>query len=291
MTVADVAAAAQSAAKGTGAKPKKGSSLVKMLNGRSEPRAVNEVLNAYSGRMQNLLPDEKAVVAMKEAVFNIIRNDSKLQACSMQSLLGAVMRAVSLGLTPNDPYLQHCHIIPRKNYKSGIVEATFQVGYQGIIVRLHRAGLVNQVVAEVVHDGDHFEYQRGDDPKLIHRPALTLPEGAPMVGAYAVLFGTDGVKTPRFLRASEIRKVREFALKATKGTGPWIDWPEEMAKKTAIKAAAKYLPRETSIDLWRHDDSIQIVKADGRGLVLEAEAIESDSDTEEAEVVEDGQPE
>ena len=53
----------------------------------------------------------------------------------------------------------------------------------------------------------------------------------------------------------EIEKVRKVSRAANKG--PWVDWWEEMARKTVLRRLSKRLPMSTDLDdLIRRDDAL-----------------------------------
>ena len=86
------------------------------------------------------------------------------------------MQAVQLGLEPG--LLGHCYILPYKR------EATFIIGYKGMIDLARRSGHIQSIYAHAVHENDEFEYELGLHPKLEHKPSHG-DRGA-FIGAYAV---------------------------------------------------------------------------------------------------------
>ena len=76
-----------------------------------------------------------------------------------------------------------------------------------------------------------------------------------MIAAYAVARTRDeGVYTEVMSRA-DIDKVR--GISKAKDSGPWVQWFDEMARKTVIRRLAKRLPMSTDIDgLIRRDDEL-----------------------------------
>ena len=73
------------------------------------------------------------------------------------------MQAVQLGLEPG--LLGHCYILPYKR------EATFIIGYKGMIDLARRSGHIQSIYAHAVHENDEFEYELGLHPKLEHKPS------------------------------------------------------------------------------------------------------------------------
>lgn len=151
------------------------------------------------------------------------------------SLCSCIIEAAALGLDIDSRGL--AYFVPFGNRVNLII------GYKGFIELAYRSGRVSSIYAEVVCQNDHFEYEMGLTPKLKHTPALG--ERGQMLAVYAVakVAGTD----PMFvvLSNSEVNKVRSTA----KTSKVWDQWPEAMAKKTAIRRLAKMLPMSPDVQM------------------------------------------
>lgn len=92
----------------------------------------------------------------------------------------------------------------------------------------------------VVYANDTFDYQLGEKPELTHKPTrLGEDRGAP-IGAYAIAEHRDGRRMLEVMDAAEIGRVR--ATSKSKDRGPWVEWPDRMAEKTAGRRLFKQLP-------------------------------------------------
>ena len=117
--------------------------------------------------------------------------------------------------------------------------------------------------AQIVYSNDLFEWEQGDNPKLIHKPSLELDDNARPLAVYAVARKDGKVVDRTVMRIGEINKIMKgskagFKQKWDKATnryatdakgdpigevvGIWKDHWEERAKKTAIRRLAKQLP-------------------------------------------------
>lgn len=144
----------------------------------------------------------------------------------------------------------------------GIREKTYE--YMGILLSAH-----------VVYTGDDFEWEEGDNPKLVHKPSLDLDDSATPRIVYAVA-RKDGVVIDRVvMRIGEINKIMRSSKSGFKQKwvnnrpvyddkgvavgdiiGMWKDHWAEMAKKTAVRRLAKQLPLvEKLSDIIERDDS------------------------------------
>lgn len=180
---------------------------------------------------KHLDPDRLARVAL-----TTIRTNPALLECSIQSLMAGVMQAAQLGLEPG--LLGHCYLVPFHNSKTGTKEAQFIIGYKGLIDLARRSGNIQSITAHAVHENDHFEFEYGLEEKLIHKPALTN-RGAPYA-YYAVAKFKDGGHQILVMSKEDIERHRKRSKAAN--AGPWVTDYDEMAKKTVIRAMAKYLP-------------------------------------------------
>ncbi|HEV8035187.1 recombinase RecT [Yoonia sp.] len=227
---------------------------------------------------------------------NAIRTTPKLQECDPISFLGALMQCAALGLEPNT-VMGFAYMIPFKNNKKGITEVQLIVGYRGLIDLARRSGHITTISAHIHYSDDiEWVYQEGSDPKLVHVPGDQ--EGQPL-HAYAVAQFRDGGFAQIVLPWKQVMKIRDgsqgwqTAVKfgSTKNS-PWFTHEAAMAKKTAIRALAKYLPLSVEFQ-----DAIQIDKDGGAqvdyagfalnpdqgGPIIEGEAVDSDEDVPEPE--------
>jgi recombination protein RecT len=96
-----------------------------------------------------------------------------------------------------------------------------------------------------VYDKDKFEYELGDNESITHKPFLGEDRGK-QIAVYAVAKTKDGAIYREVMSVSDVEKVRS-ASRAGK-FGPWVDWWDEMAKKTVIRRMAKRLPSSADLD-------------------------------------------
>ncbi|MBX7450395.1 recombinase RecT [Mycolicibacterium sp. 3033] len=146
------------------------------------------------------------------------------------------MSAAQLGLEPGP--LGEAHLVPFRDGKSGDYIVQFIPGYKGLVKLAWQSGQMADIWAEVVYENDEFDYTLGLNRDLVHKPARTV-RGKP-VYVYAVAKLKDGGTPFVVLAVEEVESIRSRS-KAGKN-GPWVtDWAA-MAKKTAVKQLAKWLP-------------------------------------------------
>ena len=179
---------------------------------------------------KHLNPDRMARIAT-----TALRQTPALARCTPESFLGALLTASQLGLEPGptgDAYL-----VPYGNV------CTFVPGYRGLIRLARNSGQLRDIWAEVVFANDVFSYSLGLHRDLVHVPAKG-DRGTP-VYVYAAAELADGGRPFVVMSVDEVEAIRGRS-KAGRN-GPWVtDW-SAMAKKTAVKQLAKWLPLNAEV--------------------------------------------
>jgi len=221
-------------------------------NGRIIPKSKNadekalaKMIAGMTDAIKHALPRHVTPERMGRIVLTALRTTKDLHRCSPASFLGSVLSLAQLGLEPNTP-LGHAWLIPRNMKKVGWT-CTFIVGYQGYIELAYRTGKVMGIYAEVVRDGDVFSFRRGLRPDLIHEPKSIDIEPKSITHAYAVANIRDADPVFEVLNRAQIEARRNRSAAANADISPWkSDW-EAMAKKTAVRALHKWIPKAAEL--------------------------------------------
>lgn len=192
---------------------------------------IGSVLAQYQPSFAKLLPSHLSAERMFRVAMACIRQTPKLQQCTPQSLVSALMVASELGLEPGGAR-GLLYLVPYGNIATPIV------GYRGLIQLVRNSGDLSSIEARVVHERDKFEVEFGLAPRLAHKPNMADP-GKP-VAAYAIATLQDGTKQVEVMTIEDIEKVR--ARSRSGKSGPWDTDYGEMAKKTVTRRLLKYLP-------------------------------------------------
>lgn len=170
-----------------------------------------------------------------------------LQICTKESIANSLLDMVLQGLSVSKK--QGYFIV----YGNKLI---FQRSYFGTIALAKRAGgMVSEPVANVIYDGDDFQYEI--DPKtakvsiIKHSQKLENIDNAKIKGAYALVTLADGTTQVTIMSMQQIRAA--WGQGATKGNSPaHKNFAEEMAKKTVIGRACKAIIN-SSDDAWLYD--------------------------------------
>lgn len=177
---------------------------------------------------------------MREAGFaiQILQQNTFLQSCDPISVKNAIVNVALTGLTLN-PALKMAYLVPRKG------KCVLDPSYVGLIKVLTDSGAVKNIDAAVIYANDSFEFEKGTEPFIRHKPALA--NRGEMIGAYAIAYFRDGGSQFEVLPKEDIDKIKgtseSYKNEKTRNYSPWETWEDEMWKKTAIKRLYKLLPK------------------------------------------------
>jgi recombination protein RecT len=161
--------------------------------------------------------------------------------CTAMSVLDAMTKCAELNLMPGT--LGAVYLIPYLNRKTDSYELQFILGYRGMMALARRSGEISTITAEVVRNGDEFEFEHGIETKFRHKPKGI--QGASVTHAWALCKFKDGSHQLTVMTRDEIEGIK--ARSKAGNSGPWVTDPAEMAKKTALRRLCKYLPLEPEI--------------------------------------------
>lgn len=230
--------------------------LDKQVEKKTEPPIFGQ-LRGMEKEFAAAMPKGSEAKQLIRDAMTAIRQNAKLLECRPVTLFGALMTAAQLGLRPN--VLGQCYVIPyEKGKNSGVFEAQFQIGYQGLIELAHRSGRVLSIVARTVYENDYFELEYNvDKDVMVHKPTLDGDPGAPRFYYARATLTDGGYQMTNPMTHAQMEAFRRKYSKALKS--PWNAEFESMAHKTVIKQLAKLLPKSTELAVaLAADDSIRI---------------------------------
>ena len=232
-----------------------------------------------TNQLQMALPNHIAVEKFQRVVVTAINKTPGLLKADRGSLFTACVEAAQDGLLPNGKEAALV-VFKTKVDNDWIEKVQYMPMIAGIYKRARNSGEVSLLNGHVVYSGDKFDYSYGFEISVEHKPALTN-RGKP-IGAYAVVVFKDGNRDLEFMSVEDIEKVR--AVSKTGDKGPWVQWWDEMARKTVVKRLAKRAPFSSDIErmLARGDedfDDVPTIEAPAAVPALER------FETEQANVV------
>jgi len=217
-------------------------------------------------QLKSALPPHVTVEKFLRVAMTAIQQNPKLLEMERNSLFAAVVTAAQLGLLP-DAQLGESSLVPFKG------KVQLIPGYRGLI-KLARQGDVGYTEAEVFCKNDRTTYILGDNS--LFESVVNWEDRGPMIGVYALAKWRDGGLVARTVMSrTQVDAIRDHSPNAT---GPaWSNNYEEMAKKTAVRRLAKYLPLSTTAQNAMRLSELQD-ELGRTGRVIEGQVIDEEGD-------------
>lgn len=159
------------------------------------------------------------------ALLNAARSNPESFAIALGQLCEA-------GLTLNRSY-NYAYLIPMNN------SVKLEISYRGLLFLAQKHGQIKYAIADVVYDGDNFEYL-GKLEKPVHTFNPFNTERTAVIGAYCSALLPDGNWMTEVMDRKEILKIRNCSFSKSKDV--WDTWSNEMIKKSVVKRAHKFWP-------------------------------------------------
>lgn len=201
------------------------------------------ILTAQWPKIEAVMPAHMSANRLFQLAVSAYNQTPKLAECSVKSVLSCIMKCGALGLEPSAvDGLGRAYILPYKNGKTRTYEATFILGYRGIIDLARRSGQIDTIHAQAVYEGDEFTYWEDETGQHFNwrpdRYAQHTPDA--LTDVYMTAHFKDGGRVIEHMTRAEVEKVRERSK--AKDSGPWVTDFEAMALKSVVRKAAKWLP-------------------------------------------------
>ena len=229
----------------------------------------------FERRIAQALPSHMKVGTILRSFVQATSRNPDLLKCDLRQSISGFLTLAELGL-PLTPALGMAHMIPFKGRILNRATNKWQdgynlqiiIGYQGFIELAMRSGLIGGIHAEVVWPGDQFEFRLGTQQFLNHTPRGDHSATAKPTHAWAIAHFRGGDTMPPFevypyskvlgirdrsqgylkaLHAKQAATAEGKPIPRTWTDAPWVRDEEAMARKTMIRALAKYLPKSAEL--------------------------------------------
>lgn len=195
------------------------------------------------------LPQGINVDRFIRTAMTVVSMNPELLTCSMPSLLGSIMLAAKDGLLPDGKeavvQVYNCNIAKKGQPAVWEKQAQYMPMVKGLLQILYRSGEVAMVDGVAVYQKDDFEYERGDQPRIFHKPYAGAEAPGPVVASYVIIKLKNGEVKREVMFRRDIEAVRN-ASKAKDGPG-WKNWYDQFAIKAVIKRAFKQLSSDSEV--------------------------------------------
>jgi recombination protein RecT len=196
-----------------------------------EKKDLAVLLQEHKKEIMKLAPKYVNPERMYSIYLEAVKNP-KIRGCAIDSVLTTAKRMAEMGTEIVGA--GGMWLVPFKS-KSGMMILNGLPDWRLIIDKARRVKVIKHATAEAVYEKDVFSYERGLNPNLIHKPALS--NRGNIIAFYCVYTLPDGTKDFAVMSIDEVDAIRERSK--AKDSGPWVTDFAEMGKKTVIKRALK----------------------------------------------------
>lgn len=236
-----------------------------MTKALTQFRNINDLKVAMAGEhrksLENILGSPEKALEFLSNMAESVRRTPKLLECTPGTVINSFMTMASLNLMPSG-VSGEAFVIPYKN--KGVMEAQFQLGYQGLVTLLYRAGN-KEVISELVRENDKFSISRG---KIVHEvdPRKTKEQRGKVIGAYSIIVTPTGGSVETYMAMDDIlAHAKKFSKSFASDFSPWN--PESdpegwMPRKTVLKQNTKLAPKSKELVRAIHEDNKDSIISD-----------------------------
>lgn len=196
----------------------------------TRPNTLKGILSGEAMREQfsKALPTHLSADRFIRCSLTALTRSPKLNDCTQESFMKCLLDLSAFGLEPDG---RRAHLIPYGN------QCTLIIDWKGLAELAMRSGIIAKLHADIVCDNDVFTYDMGE--VTTHTIDWKKPRGE-MYAAYAMAQTKTGEKFFAVMSKDEIEAIRKRSRAGN--SGPWQTDYNEMAKKTAFRRLAKWLP-------------------------------------------------
>lgn len=208
------------------------------------------------------LPAHLTAERFARVALTCLTRTPKLMDCTQESVMRCLLDLSALGIEPDG---RRAHLIPYGN------NCTLIIDWKGLAELVLRSGLIAKLHADIVCENDVFEYNLGEIKE--HKIDFTKDRGQ-MYAAYAMATTKEGQNFVAVMTKTEIEAIRKRSRSGN--SGPWQTDYAEMAKKTAFRRLAKWLPLSAEFRDAMEKDGDVLAAGDSPSRAVAAKSEPSD---------------
>jgi len=208
------------------------------------------VMDETRDKIEALLPEGVPLKRFIQTFRNVIGRDPSLLRCSPKDLMDVCMRLAELGLYAGGT-LPEAHVVvfnvtedDGHGGEHKVPKPQIIVDYKGLVKLAIQHPSVLAVDAQIVCEGDEFDYHQGTEPYIVHKPDWR-GDRKNVTGAYAVGWLLGDRVVCEVMNYSELEKIHAQSKLKNRGkdSPSWQYYPGEMYRKTAFRRLSKWLPK------------------------------------------------
>lgn len=206
-------------------------------------------LSRMTREFEAALPQQIPVDRFVRTIVTAVQMQPELLEADRRTLISSCMKAAQDGLLLDG---REAGLSVYNDRKNGGKTVAYLPMVGGILKKIRQSGEISSVRSHVVHQGDEFDFELGDNERIHHKPNLTNP-GNP-VAVYAIAKFKDGDIQREVMSHAQVQKIRAKATGI--GKACWDSEWGEMAKKTVIRRLSKRLPSSNDLDQVLASDNV-----------------------------------
>lgn len=112
---------------------------------------------AYQKMLTAVLSDPARVARFVASISSAVAVNEALKECEYNTIISSALLGESLQLSPS-PQLGQFYLVPYRDNKTGKVNATFQLGYKGLLQLAIRSGYYKKIVVLPIKEGELVKF-------------------------------------------------------------------------------------------------------------------------------------
>lgn len=221
-----------------------------ILANKEQPKNLENLIESSAKELGKALPEHMRPERLVRIALTAIRMNPDLAKCTPESFLGALFTAAQIGL---EPVSNQAYLIPFNNTRKignewkTIKECQFVMGYGGLTTLFYRHEKAITISWGIVYEKDYFDYQKGTEHYLHHKP--TQDNKGNILGYYAIAHLQSGGKIFEYLSKSDCiahgqkhSKTYDKEKYQFYSNSPWATNTDAMCLKTVLKMLGKLMP-------------------------------------------------
>lgn len=232
---------------------------------KAQPNAALAKPKSEAPQLRDYLQSDAVQLRLKEVASKYMKAEEitrlfliassrnpRIAQCTTESILQCMMDAAAIGVRPGGT-MGRGWLVPRQNRKRNppVWELSYDPGWRGLSDVARRSGVVLRIESRIVHERDRFHEVLGTNPRLEHdpfRPEDDDDNPGQIIAAYAIAFFKEGDPQFEVVWRRDLEKIRAKSATEDKAGNPWHDWPDEMARKSAVRRLCKHLPTDEELE-------------------------------------------
>lgn len=211
---------------------------------------LHALIRAKRGQIASVMSDVVGPKRLYAMLQSAVAHEPKLLECTPESIIACCMKCSVLGLEPsNVDGLGKAYILPygNKNYTTGRREATFILGYKGMIELARRSGELSSINVTPVFEDDGIDLMMDEAGQPFLTSGKVNLDADHSAGKLKFVFLNaelaNGSHYRTYMTRAEIDQAKARSSAGDKG--PWKTDYVAMARKTVVRRAFPYLPVST----------------------------------------------